>query len=247
MNYYYVDLIDEPHTSWVMMEVVKNLPKYPRKPELPSAFYRFFQFPDAQVRLKPQYTHLYCQKCGRYDADRVFDVGFSEPATIRLKWEFGFTNDRVFIINENVLRVLKRAKVGGYETKPIGCTGWHALRASVLVDSVSSKWERKAKRCSKCGLSDDVGLSFDYLNQLSLPSQVNTFFTTKKFWPAASSHDRDLFLTEDVVNALKAGKIKGPWCTRLWTEEEEAEIKAKARQGIKSWKPPKSTVFLSGK
>ena len=31
--------------------------------------------------------------------------------------------------------------------------------------------------------------------------------------------DRDTFLTEDALKALKAGKVKGPYCERLLTPE----------------------------
>jgi hypothetical protein len=250
MNYYYIDLVDEPGTSWVLHEVVRKVPPHPHKEGLAPVFYKFFQFPDAKVRLKPQYLPLWCPKCERYESDKAFEIGFSQPVTIRLKGEFGHTTDRMFVIDDKVLRVLRSAKVRGYETKPLGQSGWHALRATLLVDSVESKWKKKAKRCARCGISDDLGLNFDYLSQLSLPSQTNTFFSTKSTWPASPSHARELFLTEDVVKALKAAKVKGPCCTRLWTEEERQQIDGKTKPGSvlgPSWRPPHSTVFLSGK
>jgi hypothetical protein len=75
---------------------------------------------------------------------------------------------------------------------------------------------------------------------------VNTFFTTKAGY-AMDFRDRDIFFTEDVLQLLKAGKVKGPYCERLWTDEELAKAKEKEKQGIKMWQPPGSTVYLSGK
>jgi hypothetical protein len=170
--------------------------------------------------------------------------------TIRLKGELGYTTDRMFVINDKVLQALRRAKVCGYETKPLGNSGWHALRSTLLVDCVDSKWKKKAKRCPRCGISDDIGLNLDYLSQLSLPSRTNTFFSTMSSWPASPSNDRELFVTEDVVQALKAAKVKGPYCTRLWTEEERKKREARTKPGDvlgPSWRPPHSVVFLNGK
>jgi hypothetical protein len=55
--------------------------------------------------------------------------------------------------------------------------------------------------------------------------------------------DRDIFITEGVVKALKDGGIKGGYCNRLWTDEEVRMAEKKAKQG-KKWKPPGSTVLL---
>jgi hypothetical protein len=247
MNYYRIDLIDEPKTSWVMMEVLRHLPKHPKRPELPPVLYKFLPFPDAEVCLKPQYRHACCEACGCYETDEIFEIGFTEPVTIRLKGEFGYTSDKIFVIKEKVLEVLQKAEVAGYETKPIGKSGWHALRATLKVDCNGTAMTTAESKCSGCGRPTNAGGIFRFERQVSLPTQLKSFFTTKSSWPSARFTDRTLFITEDVLAALKAGKVKGPYCTRLATAEEAKLAEEKARQGDKWWQPPKSTVFLNGK
>jgi hypothetical protein len=84
------------------------------------------------------------------------------------------------------------------------------------------------------------------LNKITPPKQSNTFFTTKLSCATFSSQDRDIFFTEDVLEVLKAGQVKGPYCDRLWTNEELKTRKEKEKQG-ESWRPSGMTVYLNGK
>jgi len=195
--------------------------------------------------LKPQYQALCCTTCERYEASQMFDAGFNDPVTIRMKDDFGHTTDRIFIINEKVRRVLQDADVAGYEIKPVASSGWYALRVTVLVECNRSVVTIEGPDCPECGRSRTAFGIFEYLHDLSLPNGVNTFFTTKASWPRASS-DRDIFVTEDIVQALKAARIKGGCCTRLLSDEELAKQHEKEKRGVK-WKPPGMTVYLSGK
>jgi hypothetical protein len=247
MNYYEMGLVDEPKSSWVIKHVVKKLPAHPHREGVPAVFYRFFPFPDAQVQIKPQYQHLCCKKCGRFDSDKVFDVGFGDPVTIRLKGELGHTDDRMFIINNHVLGVLHRAKVQGFETKPLGTSGWHAVRVTLRVRSADGIIKNRKPNCSTCGRPRESYGSYDYCSEIDVPKRDNTFFTHKRAWPSSHFRDRDVFATEDVVIALKAAKVKGPYFNRLLSDIEREHQKQKEKQGNSNWWPPKTTIYLSGK
>jgi hypothetical protein len=247
MNYYSFGSADHPKTSWALHEVLKSLPKRPRAEGLDPVFYRFFRSADVEVRIKPQYRDLCCGKCGRYESDRIFEVGFGEPVTIQFKGDYGYTNDRIFVIGEKYLKALKRAKVRGYETKPLGNSGWHALRVTLLVDHVEGAVRSRKPLCSACGQPRESFGVFECLGQLSLPAQANTFFATKTSWPSAYTADRPIFITEDALQVLREGGIAGGYCTRLLTEDELRKQKEKAKQGVYRWLPPGALIHLNGK
>jgi hypothetical protein len=246
MNYYRICLLDQPKTSWILHELVKKLPRK-REAGVSPVFDKFFPRPDAAVQMKPEYLHLRCKKCGRYESDPMFTVGFSEPIAIRFKQDLEHTDDRMFMVNDKCLRVLQQARVGGYETSPIGRSGWHAFRVTLLVDTIKGLVKTKGLNCPECGRPGETFGSMVWrLRELSPPDVPNTFFSTKAGNAGDCSYDRAVYLTEDVYRALKTGKIKGPHCERLQTEAEVAKRKKLDKQGIR-WLPPGLTVYLSGK
>ena len=247
MKYYAIDLADQTKTSWALHEVVKNLPKQPRPEGMPPVFYKFFPSADVEMRMKPQYQPLCCIKCGRFEADKMFESGFDDPVTMRFEGDYGHTQDRIFSISEKFLKVLKNAKTGGYEIKPLGSSGWHALRVTLRVAHDDDVIGSSGPNCSVCGRPKESFGLFKYLSELDLPSQANTFFTTDKDWPSCHASDRDIFITENVLEALKEGGITGGYCSRLWTEDEYQKQNEKEKQGVKFWKPPGTLVHLNGK
>ena len=191
--------------------------------------------------MKERYQKLCCPKCGRYDSDNVFDAGFEEPMAIRFKQDMAWTDDRQLVLSDKVLKVLKAAKVGGYETKPIGKSGWHVVRVTSRVDCNAKAYNLEKPNCKGCGQPDEAGGSIWQLRDVK-PSAgaTNTFFTTKVGWASMYMTDREVFLTEDVYAALKDGKVSGPHCDRLLTDDEVVKMRAGKQ-------PAGRTVYLKGK
>lgn len=243
MNCYKLVEKDQPRSSWAIHDRVKSLPMHQKRPELPSVIYRFFgPESEGEMQMKSEYRSLRCKTCGCYDDDSVFNIGFFDPVIIRIKGDFAGTQDRVFAISDKFLKVIKNAKTYGFETKPIGTTGWHAFRVTERVDCDESVMSLLEPFCLECNRPDRVPGTFEYSKQLSLPARSNTFFTTKKGW-AKPFHDRAIFLTEDVMQILKKGGVTGGWCNRLWTDDEVQVGLEKAKQG-KKWTPPGWCVSL---
>ena len=243
MRYYRLGQNDQPKSSWVLYEMIKRNPNHIRPKEVPSVVSRLLgKIPEGELRLKDQYRHLRCSSCGRYDSYQMYDVGFAEPVQIRIKGDFAHTDDRVLVINDKFLGVLKDAKVGGYETKEIGKTGWHALRITNQVKDTEGTVTSKPPNCDLCGRPEEAYGLFSNEGHLDLPTKENTLFTTLRNWPYAF-YDRNIFVTEKVAHTLKAAGIKGGYCSRLWSEEELQKREQKAAQGIK-WKPPGMTIYL---
>jgi hypothetical protein len=210
---------------------------------LPPVIYKFFPSPDAQVRLKPAYHSIACTTCGRYDTDQVFEIGFFEPVTLRFKEDIGVTNDHIDVINDKCLAVLKKANVGGYETKPIGNSGWHAFRVTLQFDPPRQvSWGEK---CPECGRPEYIGVETWQLRHVAHPAGGNTFYSTT-VCGTGSFRQRDIFVTEDVLVTLKTAGIKGPYCDRFWTDDELEKAAQLEKQG-KSWRPKGMTVFLDGR
>lgn len=247
MNYYSFNPEDHAQSSWVLHEAIKLLPKRPRVEGLPPVVRRFFPSADVELRMKPQYRELCCRKCGRFDSDAMFALGFDDPVMIRFKGDYGYTNDRMFVIQDKFLKALRAARASGYETKPLGKSGWHALRATRLVDHVEGVIKSRKPLCPECGRPKESYGLFEYLRGLSLPGEPNTLFSTKKGWPAWHCSDRQLFITEDALQVLKAAGIAGGYCSRLWTDEELAKQRQKAKAGVGQWTPPGTLVHLNGK
>jgi hypothetical protein len=243
MNYYVLGENDQTKSSWAIFEMVKPLPKHQRRRELPPVMYKFFgPDPGGEMAMKPPYQRFRCSKCGLFDDDAIFDVGFCDPVTIRIKGDFSTTQDRVFAISDKLFNVLRSAKTRGYETKPLSSSGWHALRVTERVDCDENVMELIPPFCAECGRPARAPGEFTQVNQLSLPRSSNTLFTTRNGWPKPFS-SRYIFVTEEVVTAFKSGGIKGGYFTRLWTDQEVQTAAEKAKSG-KKWKPPGTTVLL---
>jgi hypothetical protein len=95
--------------------------------------------------------------------------------------------------------------------------------------------------CKRCKQPDEAGGSIWQLRDVKPPAAANTFFTTKVGWPSMYETDREVFLTEDVYLTLKGGKVSGPCCDRLLTDEEVVTMKATGKE------PAGRTVYLKGK
>src|SRR4051812_35837993 len=115
MNCYALVGKDRPRPSWAIHTMTKPLPKRLRHSELPPMMYRFFgPSPEGEMSMKPEYRALVCNSCGRYDDDPVFEIGFSDPVLIRIRGDFGYTDDRAYAVSQRFLDVIREAGVQGY-------------------------------------------------------------------------------------------------------------------------------------
>jgi len=247
MNFFSLCPGDQVRPSWVLFTTAEKANKRKRHSEgVPSTVYALLGSPaEEKMRLKPQYEPLRCKRCGRYDGAKIFEIGFDPDASIKIKGDFGYTTDRVFLISDKFLNTLKAGNVKGYEAKPIGNTGWHAIQVSLFVDSDDKVIKTAGIPCPECGRPEESWGVHRRLAELSLPKEINTFFTTKGGWPSAPFYDRETFLTEDVMSLLKESRIAGGYCYRLWTEDESRKYYENREKGIDKY-PPGTTVYLTG-
>jgi|GEM_PF-1331923 len=241
MSYFRLVERDQPRESWLLYSLIEKQPKRQKRPELPSVVSRLLGHPaQFKMEMKMPYLPFRCESCGKYDSHEMFDVGFHDPVRVRIKGDFAHTNDRILIVSETFLRVIQAAKVRGYESKPVGSSGWHALRITELVDCNPDVITADGPICPLCGRSKSAHGLFSCVNQLVLPKAKSTFFTTRSHWPRGFT-DRDLFVTEDVVQALKSGGVKGGYCERLLTSDEHKKCIEKVNRGG-VWSPPPGAI-----
>src|SRR5438876_2220990 len=90
-KYYRIEGNDQPASSWLLFEPVNPALKRPKRPEIPTTVRKLLGRPASQIVMKPQYDHLRCKTCGRYDSNEIFDAGFKDPVSIRIKGDFSRT------------------------------------------------------------------------------------------------------------------------------------------------------------
>jgi len=132
-KYYYLSEGDHLWPSWVLFTPLGKITSKRRVPGAISPTVNRLLGPRSAgpIRIKPPYAKLLCPRCGRYEASEAYDIGFDEDVSIGIQGDFGHTTDRVLVITSAFLAALKMIGVRGYESQPIGKTGWHALRISL--------------------------------------------------------------------------------------------------------------------
>ena len=238
---------DPTRPSWVLCEPVEPIKLRRNRNIIPPVVNALLgPTPEARMRMKEQYRHLCCKTCGRFDAYRAFDVGFDEKVSIRIKGDFGHTSDRISVVSDAFVNVLREAAIEGFETKAIGTTGWHAFKTTLLVESDNEVIKTSGVACPECGRPADSWGLHEALSKLSLPASTNTFFTTKTGWPSHPSHDRSIFLSEEIAMLLKRKGIKGGCCSQLLTDKEWDWIWEMRKRGTDPVPLRGTTIFLSG-
>ena len=243
MNYYMLVEKDHPRQSWALITEEKKTKRPERPPEIPSTVHRLLgqPFPPG-LRFKPQYSRYRCKLCRRFDEYEVFDEGFDDGVKIRIKGDFGHTTDRVFVVNDRFVKAIGSVNAQGYELKPLGKSGWHALRVTCLVNIAPGVIKTSDEKCLECGRPNEAWRSVQRISEIEIPTKANTFFTSKQSWPF-HFYGRYLFVTEDLMQAIKSNGIKGGYCYRLYTDEEWSKLKVNP-VGIVDDRPRWSTIVL---
>jgi hypothetical protein len=108
---YYLSENDHSRPSWVLFEpAVEARPRRKRSEAIPSTVNALLgPRPESAIRIKPAYASLRCRQFGRFDADQAFDGEVS----IKIRGDFGHTSDRVFVVTDAILEVLRAVGVSG--------------------------------------------------------------------------------------------------------------------------------------
>jgi hypothetical protein len=166
--------------------------------------------------IKKMYRDLICQKCGNIDDNDIFESGYFPPfimpkEIIKHAVDFCFTRSGQLIVSDKFIECLKENSVSGYEEKPIGSTGWHALK---IIKFCEDYIYRQEPECDSCQKSKWLGRKLDA--NISIDSS-NSLFTSRDpiIYDRYYNLSREIFMTEDVAKSLKKFGIKGGYCKSM--------------------------------
>jgi hypothetical protein len=183
------------------------------------------------VRLRERYLHLACPLCGGFDLDETFDQGFDRDVVIRMKGDFGFTDDKALAISERMLNALQSERVRGFKARPVGREGWSV---ACIVNASPRALKASGVRCRGCGRPEERFGGYQRLNQMSVPTTSRSFFRPCHRRCSQVVGRRldiaDPFVTGDVIPILLDHKIRGGALTRLMSETEWRALLADHRQ-----------------
>ena len=243
MNCYSLNENDRPRHSWALITEEKKTRKPIRPPEISPTVRQLLGQPiPSGLRFKPQYSGYRCKSCRRFDGYAVFDEGFDDDVKIRIKGDFGHTTDRIFVVNDRFVHAIQSVDAKGYELKPLGKSGWHALRVNCFVEIAPGVIKVTNVSCSDCGRANEAWGLVQRISEVQIPPTKMSFFASSKSMPYMFL-DREIFVTEDLLMALKSNGIKGGYALRLFTDEEWAKLKVNPA-GVVDDRPRGSTVYL---
>jgi|GEM_PF-4586803 len=191
------------------------------------------------IEIDPKYARLMCRECSAINPNDIFDAGFDGDRTIRMKGDFGYSDDSFFLMNGRMVEALQREMVTGFETAPVG-KDWFAVKITAIVTTSPGVWKSRGRKCRTCGRPEEMIGGYDRLSQIGLPGGERTLFTpsgvhiTGRQWFRVDVHTP--MVSGDVVPILLQNRIKGGACRKLLSDQEWQTYIREAR---------KSAVFLA--
>jgi len=193
----------------------------------------------------PPYDALICPRCGKFSFDDVFKLGFEEiNPVIRARGDI-FSSDEGFrCVNSRFRDLIEAQAFPGLAMKPIGRTGWFVVNVTTRFDVRSDVFQVVRGPCQDCGRPRETLGAVRHLGHLITRPDAETFFSTRTDRHGSSYADRDLHLTEGIVQELKRNKIKGGGLDELLSEEEDAKLSQAWQRGEKIKFPKGSRIVL---
>jgi hypothetical protein len=175
--------------------------------------------PDGGPLIYFAYLDYVCPTCRSFDRAALFARGEGLEGGPKIRVgkgrELAEARDGFLLVKSRVLQLLREHDVGGYETRAVPYTDWHALRATRRVAYREFTPERKKPPCATCGRGAYYGTA-QRLSDIAVPDQGNTFFTPEP----ERTNGYDVFVTEDVARMLKSSGVKGGLLIRLLDDAE---------------------------
>lgn len=219
MNYYQFSPNDQMWNNWLLFDEQKQEPR---------------------LSVKSQYKGLVCPKCLKFDYDKAFKAGFDSEIRIRARGDFLESSDGFLCVSEKVKQLVDAQGVCGVSLKPVGKSGWHVANTTLRVEAEEKVLKTHKPTCHACKRPGSVTGSFYALRQIEVPKKPSTFFTTVL---ERNGRDRDVFVTDDIVQIFVTAKVKGGEFQKLLTIEDEAQLTATAAKGKPRW-PQHSKILL---
>ncbi len=220
MNAYYLTEKDQPRNIWLIFD------------EQPDPPY---------VVLRERYRPLRCPTCGLFDHECAFKEGFEPRMKLLPRGDFFRSSEGFLCVNEKFRALVESSSVRGLEFKPVPEQPWFVVNIVRRVKADPAVYDLGKRFCATCHRPKELTGLIEYLSQIEVPAEGQTFFSPVFDRKGNRNADRDAFATEDVVMLLKQKSIKGGYFTRLLDAKEEARIKARIAAG-QLFKLPKGAL-----
>lgn len=183
------------------------------------------------LSIKPRYARFQCPNpsCKKIDHDGVFAEGFEVGLRIREKRDLLTASEGFTCVSERVVQLVERCHFAGLRWKQLIGTSWYVVNKECHVTADVNAYQRRGPLCEICGRPREVSGAIQFLRQIVPPEGPGNFFAPTFDRGGSLNGDRDLFLTEDIVEEFRMSGIKGGTCRRLLTSDEEAEFHASQR------------------
>lgn len=213
---------DQPHFNWLIHTQDRER-----------------HFPD------PPYRRMVCRKCGKFSYDEVFSFGFNEiDPLIRVRGDIFASDEGFLCINGRFKDLIETERFPGLALKPAGNSGWFVLNVTARFEVRSDVFQVARGPCPDCGRNRETLGTVRHLGQLVTRPESETFFSTSTDRQGSSYSDRDLMLTEGIVDGLKRNKIKGGALHELLDEELDRKLSIAWQRGEKVKFPESSRIRL---
>ena len=242
---------EQPRRNWVVFREIKAPKPFPRFQFIPPGMFDTSRGMGGVFQTRPRYQRVVCSRCHRFDSDKIFRAGFDEDVTIRFRDDFATTNDRLFLISQRMLEVLRKGKVGGFEVTPVGKEGWHALNVTLRVDSDPGAYHEAGARCrpfAGCARKARVAGLIELLSEMNGPRCAPTSsLTTRSLMVGPSRFQTGISCAHARRGSAAEGERhpKGHASIGSWTaEEKRTRYRREVRPNdILNWYPPKRIIY----
>lgn len=194
MNAYEVCPYDQAYANWLLFDLIEE---------------------GSNIRIKPHYAHLYCPKCFKPHHERAFEFGFVAGAKFQVRGQIQTTLDGFLCVHDVVRTLIEKHKWSGLALKEVPGAPWHVVNMTERVWTDAACLTPSGFKCEVCGRVKEVIGSVMRMSSIAIPDSPGTFFAPKIDRAGSTNGERDVFITEDIYQCLKAEGINGACFRRL--------------------------------
>lgn len=190
------------------------------------------------LEIKESRLRLFCPSCEKFDHDRAFQENFEDGIRIRshARNNIVITDDGFWLFDDKLLELIESHGYKGIKTKQLPGTKWHIVNITERRKGDPTTYKRHGHPCGICGRHEAITGLTDYESQIEIPSRSGRFFTNDYDLEGSGHHDKELFVTEDIVETFRGAGIKGGEFMRFLNSDEEKQMRESlAKTNQRKW------------
>ncbi len=224
MTYYRLGCQDEPSQKWLIHSQDEET---------------------GRIEVLQEYRSVTCSKCGRFDHDQVFEIGFAGLKGWKpRKQDTLLSTDEFYCVSQRFVEVVRQNRIRGIEFKQIGSSEWFVVSVTLRFKTRQDVFKVVRGPCKQCGWNIEmIGNPRELVDFAGLPTG-ECFFSMGDIPEWSGKGDRSIYATRGVVDTLKnAGLRKGVFLM-LIDPETRREQAAAIAAGKRAKAPKDAEIFL---